>query len=111
MQKLARRVIFSNGEMFMKKHVREAGEKKVSKFTESAWKLTYYFAVETALLFFTRNEPWLGKTEYFWNGWPNHTIKYESLKRVESITNTTCRLILKIRGKPILKPKTQLHRR
>ena len=64
----------------MKKHVREAGEKKVSKFTESAWKLTYYFAVEAALLFFTRNEPWLGKTEYFWNGWPNHTIKYDFFK-------------------------------
>jgi len=56
--------------------MQEAGEKKVSKFTESAWKLTYYLCSLTILFACAFDEPWFVKTAHFWIGWPNHTIKY-----------------------------------
>jgi hypothetical protein len=59
----------------MRRRKQEAGEKKVAKFTESAWKLSYYLLSTTVLLLSACNEPWFGKTEHFWIGWPNQTIK------------------------------------
>ncbi|KAG0558995.1 hypothetical protein KC19_10G070900 [Ceratodon purpureus] len=76
-EKYARRVIFPSGQKFMRRRKQEAGEKKVAKFTESAWKLTYYLLSTTMLLVSACNEPWFGKTEYFWIGWPNQTIKFK----------------------------------
>ncbi|KAG0611362.1 hypothetical protein M758_7G135900 [Ceratodon purpureus] len=76
-QRSARRILFPNGKKFMKKRMLEVGEKKVSKFTESAWKLTYYVFSITVLLLSVHNEPWFGKTEHFWIGWPNQTIKFK----------------------------------
>ncbi len=75
-QKLARQCIFPHGERLMKKSMQEAGLKKLPKFTESAWKLTYYAVAETLLLLCTAREPWFGKTKYFWINWPYHMLKY-----------------------------------
>ncbi|CAK9210723.1 unnamed protein product [Sphagnum troendelagicum] len=74
-QKLARQCIFPHGERLMKKSMQEAGLKKLPKFTESAWKLTYYAVAETLLLLCTAREPWFGKTKYFWINWPYHMLK------------------------------------
>jgi len=60
----------------LKNVAREAGEKKISKFTESAWKLTYYLATEVFVVLITYNEPWFGNTAAFWHGWPYQTVKY-----------------------------------
>jgi hypothetical protein len=75
-QRLARQCIFPHGERLMKKSMQEAGLKKLPKFTESAWKLTYYAVAETLLLLCTAREPWFGKTKYFWINWPYHMLKY-----------------------------------
>lgn len=75
LQKSARRLLFSGEKKVTKKRLLEVNEKKVSKFTESAWKLTYYMFTTTTLLLSARNEPWFGKTEHFWIEWPNHAIK------------------------------------
>nr|PNR39026.1 hypothetical protein PHYPA_019304 [Physcomitrium patens] len=75
LKKSARRLLFSGEKKVTKKRLLEVNEKKVSKFTESAWKLTYYMFTTTTLLLSARNEPWFGKTEHFWIEWPNHAIK------------------------------------
>ncbi|XP_024396560.1 ceramide synthase 1 LOH3 isoform X2 [Physcomitrium patens] len=76
-EKSARRLLFSGEKKVTKKRLLEVNEKKVSKFTESAWKLTYYMFTTTTLLLSARNEPWFGKTEHFWIEWPNHAIKFK----------------------------------
>ncbi|KAG0554778.1 hypothetical protein KC19_12G118100 [Ceratodon purpureus] len=76
-QKLAGWFVFPNGVKGLKNGAKEAGEKKIPKFTESAWKLTYYLATEVFVVLITYNEPWFGNTSAFWHGWPYQTIKFQ----------------------------------
>ncbi|XP_024361685.1 ASC1-like protein 3 [Physcomitrium patens] len=76
-QKLARWCIFPHGVKGLKNGAREAGEKKIPKFTESAWKLTYYLATEVFVIFITYKEAWFGNTSAFWHGWPYQTVKFQ----------------------------------
>lgn len=76
LQRLARWFIFPYGVKGLKNGAREAGEKKIPKFTESAWKLTYYLATEVFVVLITYKEPWFGDTSAFWHGWPYQTVKY-----------------------------------
>lgn len=76
LQRLARWFIFPYGVKGLKNGAREAGEKKIPKFTESAWKLTYYLATEVFVVVITYKEPWFGDTSAFWHGWPYQTVKY-----------------------------------
>ena len=82
LQRLARWFIFPYGVKGLKNGAREAGEKKIPKFTESAWKLTYYLATEVFVVLITYKEPWFGDTSAFWHGWPYQTVKY--------VLNTVC---------------------
>jgi hypothetical protein len=64
------------GEKGLKNGVKEAGAKKICKFTESAWKLTYYLSTEICVVWITYKEPWFTDTSTFWHGWPHQTLKY-----------------------------------
>jgi hypothetical protein len=64
------------GEKGLKNGVKEAGAKKICKFTESAWKLTYYLSTEICVVWITYKEPWFTDTSTFWDGWPHQTLKY-----------------------------------
>ncbi len=75
-QKLARLLILPKGEKGLKNGVKEAGAKKICKFTESAWKLTYYLSTEICVVWITYKEPWFTDTSTFWHGWPHQTLKY-----------------------------------
>ncbi len=75
-QKLARLLILPKGEKGLKNGVKEAGAKKICKFTESAWKLTYYLSTEICVVWITYKEPWFTDTSTFWDGWPHQTLKY-----------------------------------
>ncbi|KAH9550115.1 hypothetical protein CY35_10G055900 [Sphagnum magellanicum] len=75
-QKLARLLILPKGEKDLKNGVKEAGAKKICKFTESAWKLTYYLSTEICVVWITYKEPWFTDTSTFWHGWPHQTLKY-----------------------------------
>ncbi|OAE22981.1 hypothetical protein AXG93_2717s1110 [Marchantia polymorpha subsp. ruderalis] len=74
-QRLAERAIFPDGENNLKKIVRDSRRKKIPKFMESAWKLTYYTATVVLALLVTYKEPWFGNTNAFWHGWPNQSLK------------------------------------
>ncbi|KAG6556358.1 hypothetical protein Mapa_002301 [Marchantia paleacea] len=76
-QRLAEWAIFPDGENNLKKIVRDARRKKIPKFMESAWKLTYYTATVVLALLVTYKEPWFGNTDAFWHGWPNQTLKFQ----------------------------------
>ena len=89
LQILARWFIFPNGVKGLKNGAREAGEKKIPKFTESAWKLTYYLATEVFVVLITYNEPWFGNTSAFWHGWPYQTLKYVPLYLSTSVYSAT----------------------
>jgi hypothetical protein len=89
-QKLARWFVFPNGAKGLKNGAREAGEKKIPKFTESAWKLTYYLATEVFVVLITYNEPWFGNTSAFWHGWPYQTLKYVPFHLSASISWARC---------------------
>jgi hypothetical protein len=54
------------------------GLKKISKFTESAWKLSYYSTSVFLAIRISYGEPWFGNTDAFWHGWPHQTLKYVS---------------------------------
>lgn len=72
-------VVLRNAETGFKKRQSQDEFKKVSKFMESAWKLTYYTTSVCLAIFISRGEPWVGNTDAFWHGWPYQTLKYVSL--------------------------------
>ncbi|KAL3687661.1 hypothetical protein R1sor_013970 [Riccia sorocarpa] len=76
-QRLAQSAIFPGGEQNFKKIVRDSRRKKIPKFTESAWKLTYYAAMVALALSVTCKEPWFTNTDAFWHGWPNQSMKFK----------------------------------
>ncbi|CAM6093920.1 unnamed protein product [Calypogeia fissa] len=75
-KRLAEWVIFRNGETGFEKRQRHDESKKVSKFMESAWKLTYYTTSVCLAMFISSGEPWIGNTDAFWHGWPHQTLKF-----------------------------------
>ncbi|KAL2630076.1 hypothetical protein R1flu_014762 [Riccia fluitans] len=85
-QRLAQLVIFPGGEINFKKIVRDARRKKIPKFMESAWKLTYYTAMVVLAVLVTYKEPWFTNTDACWHGWPNQSMKFplKSLYVVQS---------------------------
>lgn len=53
----------------------EAVQAKVSKISESMWKLTYYATVEVFVLSIAYEEPWFRDTKEYFRGWPNQELK------------------------------------
>lgn len=76
-QKLSRRLLLSNGAKHWQKVDSQVTDKKLPKFTESAWKLTYYFVSELYVFTITYKEPWFGNPDQCFQGWPHQTIKFQ----------------------------------
>lgn len=53
----------------------EVTQAKITKCSESMWKLTYYATVEACVLRITYNEPWFRDTQEYFRGWPNQELK------------------------------------
>lgn len=49
---------------------------KISKFSESMWKLTYYGTVEACMLATIFPEPWFTDMKGYYSGWPNQELKW-----------------------------------
>lgn len=54
----------------------KATRAKISKITESMWKLTYYASVEFCLLAITYHEPWFKDITGYFRGWPDQELKF-----------------------------------
>ncbi|KAJ7528595.1 hypothetical protein O6H91_15G009500 [Diphasiastrum complanatum] len=57
--------------------VKDIEKKKLLKVTESMWKLTYYVSSLVFAFIVTYKEPWFGRSDAFWHGWPNQSIKFQ----------------------------------
>ncbi|GAY54885.1 hypothetical protein CUMW_160210 [Citrus unshiu] len=55
--------------------INETTRAKISKCSESMWKLTYYATVEFCILKFACDEPWFTDTNLYFKGWPNQELK------------------------------------
>ncbi|MBA0591723.1 hypothetical protein Goarm_006013, partial [Gossypium armourianum] len=53
----------------------EATQVKITKCSESMWKLTYFATVETWVLKITYYEPWFGDSKGYFKDWPNQELK------------------------------------
>ncbi|KAL6218826.1 hypothetical protein ACLB2K_012034 [Fragaria x ananassa] len=47
---------------------------KITKCSESMWKLTYYATVEACILSISYQEPWFTDTREYFKGWPNQEL-------------------------------------
>lgn len=56
--------------------LRKIKQVKITKCTESMWKLTYYTGVQLFIFLISYEEPWFGDRKQLFNGWPDHTIKF-----------------------------------
>lgn len=52
---------------------------KIAKCSESMWKFTYYVTMQLWVISIMQKEPWLLKTNEYFNGWPNQELT-QSLK-------------------------------
>lgn len=53
----------------------EAKWSKITKCSESMWKLTYYAAVQIWVLSIIKQETWSLDTKEYFKGWPNQELK------------------------------------
>eukprot|EP00249_Psilotum_nudum_P016761 c25977_g2_i1 orf=581-1456(+) len=74
-QKLAICLINWNAGHETNKLLKEVNNAKITKCTESLWKLTYYLALVVFIYHISCNEPWFGNTDAIFHGWPYQTIK------------------------------------
>ncbi|MBA0716992.1 hypothetical protein Goshw_015905, partial [Gossypium schwendimanii] len=54
----------------------EATQVKITKCSESMWKLTYFATVETWVLKITYYEPWFGDSKGYFKDWPNQELNF-----------------------------------
>ncbi|KAI3441387.1 uncharacterized protein J3R85_002674 [Psidium guajava] len=55
--------------------ISKATQVKISKISESMWKLMYFATVEAFVLSITYQEPWVRDTKEWFRGWPNQELK------------------------------------
>ncbi|MFQ6636036.1 hypothetical protein Gotur_014278 [Gossypium turneri] len=65
--------LLSNGSAPLR--MNEATQVKITKCSESMWKLTYFATVETWVLKITYYEPWFGDSKGYFKDWPNQELK------------------------------------
>ncbi|KAI5661082.1 hypothetical protein M9H77_20405 [Catharanthus roseus] len=65
--------LLSNGSISLK--INEAKRVKITKCSESMWKLAYYASVECYMLMLIHNEPWFRDLKECFRGWPNQELK------------------------------------
>ncbi|KAJ4716317.1 LAG1 longevity assurance like [Melia azedarach] len=65
--------LLSKGALPLK--INETTKTKISKCSESMWKLTYYATVESCILKIGYHEPWFKDTKLYLSGWPNQEMK------------------------------------
>ncbi|XP_057838200.1 ceramide synthase LOH2 isoform X2 [Cryptomeria japonica] len=49
---------------------------RITKCTESMWKLTYYAGVQLFIFSISYQEPWFGDRKELFKGWPNQPLKF-----------------------------------
>ncbi|CAN8003771.1 unnamed protein product [Ixodes hexagonus] len=59
-------------------HRRAVQEKKLGKFTETAWRFVFYASVFVYGLYVLRDKPWLWDTLHCWYDFPNHPVADET---------------------------------
>ncbi|KAL8160575.1 hypothetical protein V2J09_002112 [Rumex salicifolius] len=67
------RYLLSKG--YTQTKLNEIPHEKVSKCSESMWKLTYYATVQAYVLSITCRESWFLNTNKYFEGWPNQELK------------------------------------